>query len=461
MRYILYKIIYIFIFLINIYLSSSFLFNGNGLLRLKKFDSKLYQKDTVIEDNLNIETVNNCLHIPFGLPTIHVIGISHKSSSLENIEKIKLDKHQSNELKEKIYSKGLFDEIIVLSTCNRFELYLISLNEKIMCKKNLTDLILENSIKNINNKDKNILLKEIFIKKNIGALNHIGLVSSGLDSMVFGENQILTQVKNTYLEILNDKKKHSLKYLPLVFEKSIICGKKIRSELNLLQKNSISSIAISFANNLGLNKLTDIKIVVIGNGNMASLLIDGFKEYPNLDITLVGRNKTKSIELLNRHQALKIKIIDFSELNSKLYNSDFVFVCTSSCGYIIDKNNFSNKHDCQINKKLVVIDISVPRNVNPNVKQIGNLILYDIDDLKTIQSNNNNITIKQATHIINIESNKFYKNLVIENVLKEVSFIKEELINLTENTEQLNITKKDICHIFNRIFNKIRNITNK
>jgi glutamyl-tRNA reductase len=325
---------------------------------------------------------------------LSVIGISHHNNSMNNIEKISRTK---NKIYNSIQTNNIANEIICLQTCNRFELYTYSLN----------------STKTIIELEKLLSKQSGFIKTykyiNNDALRHIFRVSSGLDSMIFGEKQIESQVKKTIHELSN-KKFYNLKK---IFEKSIECSQQIRSISNFNKGDtSIASVCVD----LFIDKINNSsKILIVGSGDTSKTLLNYFRNRQIFNIDLTNRNITNALRLKYQFNKLNISIIDYLLLHKIINNYDYVFMATSSVEPIIKLNDIKLNN---FTKNLTIIDLCVPKNIETKCSKIKNICLFDIDKLKKIQLsniNNNKIILDRCNNIIKYHINKFNQsdNIII------------------------------------------------
>lgn len=441
-----------FIFLVILF-SNIFSLNFN---RVKNFNNN---KINLLNNNINILDNNYNSLLNNSNINLSVIGLSHINNTIDIIEKIKFNEDDIINIRRYMYLTNISHEINFLSTCNRFEIYLISNNNTKIIE------ILLDKINNINNNFKYVK-NRLIIKHDDDAIIHLLRVSTGLESLVLGENQILHQIKKNHQELLKEKKIYNYKYLPKLFEYAIICGKKTRTLTNIYHHDSsIPSIAINLAKNLGFNNSSNDIISIIGCGKMTKLLLNYLNNYSIKNIYLINRDVNKAIQLKNNFKNLNITTSNYTDFEIKLIDSDYIFVATSSQTYLITPELFYNK--C-LTKKIKIIDISLPRNVDPECSNNSNINLYNIDDLKNIQLNKNN-DIFFVENIIMNYYDQFNKWIKFNSIYKNIDNIKNEIENeiINKNNKEIyfllnnkhNLTEKDIDNynkfIINKIFNKI------
>lgn len=311
-----------------------------------------------------------------------MIGVSYRNNSLNNIEKICLKNNELNKLYKRIIDNKISIEIVALSTCNRFELYSYSLN-------NIKSLIeLEKILLEYNSNLK------LYKYSDDDVLKHLFKVSSGLDSLIFGEKQIEYQI-GRIIPLLSNR---NFNYLKNIFLNSLKCSEQIRKIENFT-KGDISLVSVCV--DLFINKINNSsKILVVGSGDTSNELINYFRNRQIFNIDLTNRNITNALILKSKFNKLNITIIDYALLTKKLNNYDYIFMSTSSPLPLIKFNDI--KHN-NFSKNLTIVDLCVPKNVESNCSKIKNIYLFNIEDLKKIQIKNienNQIILNKSYNII-------------------------------------------------------------
>ena len=335
---------------------------------------------------------------------LSMIGITQRNNSISNLEKISANMNKLPSLYYKILKNNIANEIIALGTCNRFELYAYSSNATNTLNK-LENLLLGTRI----DKNKNLKSELKLDKyKNIDVLKHIFSVSSGLDSLIFGEKQIECQIKKTIQE-LDKKKFYKLKN---VFANSIKCSKEIRKIENF---NKGDTSIVSVCVDLFIDKINNLtKILIVGSGDTSKTLINYFRNRKIFNLYLTGRNMTNTLKLKNNFNKLNITLVNYSSFTKTIYNYDYIFMATSSPIPIIkfDHLKLNNiKYNLSNNTyKITIIDLGVPKNVESKCKEINYICLFNIEDVKKIQTvniQNNKIILNKCNNIIDLHISKF------------------------------------------------------
>jgi len=376
-------------------------------------------------------------------------GINFKNSPLHVREKLAFS---DSDIKKSIIKLSLEEdikEIVILSTCNRTEFYVITENLS-SAYNTLIEFICNE--KKLNRKE---IEEYFYIFYNKFAAEHLYKVSSGIDSLIFGESEILHQVKKSLTIAQNNGT--TGKIFNSLFKFAIECGKKVRAETKISKGNtSFSSIILKIIKNK-FDNLENIKILLIGLGEIGVTISKNLKNIGIKNLTLANRNIEKAIVLSNEIEA---SFININNLNNEINNFDVIITCTTSKNFILTKENTNPS------KYLLLIDLSIPRNIDPNLS-INNLIeLYDIDLLqKEIKINieERKKLLFDVELIIQDEMNKFinwYNNLEILPVISSLSNLFEEIreneINKAMNKFNLDKENVKILDIVTKsIINKI------
>jgi glutamyl-tRNA reductase len=307
---------------------------------------------------------------------IVVVGLSHKTASVEVREKLSIPEDQIEEAIALLKSYPHIQEITIISTCNRLEIYGVALD-------------LEQGVREISQflADKaKISLRELrpnlFTLLREDALRHLMRVSAGLESL--GEGQILAQVKKTYK--LGQKYKGLGRLLDRLFKQAISTGKRVRSETSIgTGAVSISSAAVELVHTK-VDNLPDYNVIVIGAGKMAHLLVKHLLSKGVTKIAIVNRSHRRAQELCSQFSQVEIQIYPLGEMMQAIATADLVFTSTGATQPILDRTKL--EEHLTLDQDLMLVDISVPRNIDANVNEIGCVSAYNVDDLKAVVAAN-------------------------------------------------------------------------
>lgn len=219
---------------------------------------------------------------------------------------------------------------------------------------------------------------------------HLLRVSAGLDSLVIGEGQILSQVKKCY-ELASEKEGHAGKILSRLLNVAVSAGKRVRSETGIAKGAvSISSAAVELAEmkagvDLDLT-LKNSRVCILGAGKMSRLLVQHLASRGVEDITIVNRSLGRAEELAKMFPDTHLKIVLMDGMLESVANSDVIFTSTASENCILTKKVLEDNMD--LARQFMLIDISVPRNVSADVSELETVHSYNVDDLKAVVAKN-------------------------------------------------------------------------
>ena len=304
---------------------------------------------------------------------IVVIGLSHHSSPVTVRERFAFAEAIIPDALQKIRSTGIADEAVILSTCNRVEIYAsTNLNER-QASTALEKFLLEhhNYSEQLNG--------EIYSFGEPKSLAHLFKVACGLDSMVLGETEILGQLKKAYDLALQHK--HTGSRLNKAFQKAFNVAKHIRTETNI-QRGSVSvgSVAVELAEKI-FNSLSDRQVMVIGAGETSEKTARALLSRGAHSIIVSNRSHERAVALAAE---LDGRAVHFDDWASEFANVDIVISSTAAPHHILDRAKLEPLMRLRKNRSLLLIDIAVPRDIEPEVNFLENVYLYNIDDLQAI-----------------------------------------------------------------------------
>ena len=332
---------------------------------------------------------------------IFVIGLNHNSAPIEIREIFAISKDELGDLYSTILAHNSIYEALILSTCNRVEIYYANDNTHDDSEFIIDSLFTLKGVR-INES------KDYFYKyQSTEALKHIFEVASGIDSMVLGEPQIFGQVKDAFLSAKeNNAARQILKKLE---EVTIVCTKKIRTYTKISEKPlTISSAAIDLAKKI-YGTLANRNALIVGAGQMCELAAKYLKNEQLNNIYVANRTFERAKILA---EAIGGRAIEFQYLYDLLSTVDIVISSTSSNNYILEYSQIEKKMPERKHRPLFLIDIAVPRDIDPKINDIENVYVYDIDDLQSV------VELNKKTRIQEIEKAQFYINEAIDNYYK-------------------------------------------
>ncbi|BAZ53715.1 shikimate/quinate 5-dehydrogenase [Nostoc sp. NIES-4103] len=309
---------------------------------------------------------------------IAVVGLSHKTAPVEVREKLSIPEPQTESVIAQLSSYPHIDEVAIVSTCNRLEIYIVT-SEVEQGIREVTQFLSEYS------KLPALSLRQnLFMLLHDDAVMHIMRVAAGLDSLVLGEGQILAQVKTTHK--LGQQYNGIKTILNRLFKQAITAGKRVRTETSIgTGAVSISSAAVELAQ-MKVANLAACRVVILGAGKMSRLLVQHLISKGAAQISIVNRSRDRALELAQQFSEHSIYTHPLSEMMTVIAESDLVFTSTSATEPILDRAKLETVLDP--NRPLMLFDISVPRNVHGDVNELENVQAFNVDDLKAVVAQN-------------------------------------------------------------------------
>jgi glutamyl-tRNA reductase len=377
--------------------------------------------------------------------TFYAIGLSYKKADAEARGRFSLDATAKENLLKQAKEDGI-ESLIVTSTCNRTEIYGFAQHPYQLIK-----LLCANSKGTVEE------FQEVaYIYKSQEAINHIFRVGTGLDSQILGDFEIISQIKNAFVESKSFGLVNS--FLERLVNSVIQASKKIKTETEI----SSGATSVSFASVQYIFKnvedIANKSILLFGTGKIGRNTCENLvKHTKHQHITLINRTKDKAEKLAKK---LNVIVKDYSDLQLELQKADVVVVATGAQNPTIDKAILNLK------KPLLILDLSIPRNVHPNVQDLKDVALVHIDHLSQMTDEtleNRKQHIPQAEAIIEEIKEEFFSWTKNRKFAPTIHALKEKLNSI--KTGELNFQRKKISNfdeeqaelISNRIIQKITN----
>ncbi|MFI3325979.1 MAG: glutamyl-tRNA reductase [Clostridia bacterium] len=376
---------------------------------------------------------------------INMIGIDYNSASLDKRAVFTFTKSKSICAMAEILSNKLISGCVILSTCNRLEIW-------VSAKDNIENYLFETlcEIKNVDpSMHENIITK----KSGDEAVRHLFELACGLKSQILGEDQILAQIKDALS--LSHENGFSCNSLEVLFRTAITAAKKVKTNVVLTNKptTAVDEVIIRLKNEYNLKDKT---CMVVGNGIMGKLASQAFvNANAKVFVTVRQQYKHGKIEVVQGATA-----ISYDERESFLKNCDIVISATSSPHLTLTKDMFKN-----ITKPLVLVDLAVPRDIDYACKSLENLTLYDIDDFK-IGSEEVSLAKEKASGIIEEEIMNFYDWQSSLKFTSKIQFIKDETSSdvnarLKKAMKKMDLSQTQCQELENRIDIAVQNSINR
>jgi len=365
-----------------------------------------------------------------------VVGLNHKTAPVEVREKLSFSEEMIPRHLEKITSNNIIRGSVVLSTCNRTEVYAAVLD----VDKGLTKI--REHLAKCCYLETTGVMNYLYTYTLYDVITHLFRVTSGLDSMVLGETQILGQVKTAYQMACEHGSTNRV--LNTLFQQAITVGKKVRTNTDIDRNAvSISYSAVELAKQL-FGGLDGRSILVVGAGKMSELTAKHLVSNGVSDVLVANRSFDKAVALA---EVFRGRAISFDKLFDHMSGVDIVISATAAVHCVIEKQDMVKVMSRRNGKKIFLIDIAVPRDINPQVSEVEGVSLYDIDDLQHVIDQNLEHRKKEAVKaekIIEDEINEFWKWL-------STQFVTPTIAALKKRAEE--IRQKEMTRAFNRLGN--------
>jgi glutamyl-tRNA reductase len=302
-----------------------------------------------------------------------VLGLSHHSSPVALRERFAFAEARIPAALQLLRDSGAADEAVILSTCNRVEIYAVAPREPVQAFAALKEFLVTC------HDYRDPLTDEIYALNEPLSLHHLFKVACGLDSMVLGETEILGQLKKAYDLALQHG--HTGRRLNKAFQRAFNVAKQIRSETNI-QRGSISvgSAAVELAEKI-FSHLGEREVMVIGAGDTSEKTARALMSRGARSIIVTNRSFDKAVLLA---QQLGGRAVKFDDWTDEFQRIDIVISSTAAPHYILDRTRLEPLMKLRRNRPLLLIDIAVPRDIEPEVNFMENVFLYNIDDLQAI-----------------------------------------------------------------------------
>jgi len=306
--------------------------------------------------------------------SVVVLGMSHHTSPVELRERFAFAENKIPDALKSLRESGIADEAVILSTCNRVEIYVATQLEPAKAFSELKQFLLmarEDACPTITN--------ELYSFAEPQSLQHLFKVACGLDSMVLGETEILGQLKDAYE--LAHKNNSTGARLNKIFQRAFNVAKHVRTETNIQRGSvSVASVAVELAEKI-FDSLNGRDVLVIGAGDTSEKVARALFSRGAKSIVVASRSFERAEILANEFNGRAVRFDDWANEFEKI---DIAISSTSAPHHILDRDKLAPMMKHRKDRPLLLIDIAVPRDIDPAVNFLENVYLYNIDDLQAI-----------------------------------------------------------------------------
>ena len=380
---------------------------------------------------------------------IVVVGINYKNTPLLIREKVAFSKSDLERAYEQLANNHYVKEIVILSTCNRSEITAVvtEIEKGVQALKSFycRFFALEDST----------LEDYFFVNRSDEAVKHVFHLAAGLESLVLGEDQILGQVRDAHSFAHERGRTETI--LNKLYREAVTTAKKIKRETSISENSlSISSIAVKFIEQI-FEDLKNKKVLVIGVGKMSRIAIENLMAKGVEEIYVTNRTKGHAIDLSKRYP--EVGVIDFNDRYNMISQIDIIITSTSAPHYVLKREAFEKYYSKE--NKVCIVDIAVPRDVDPEIGSLRGVSLYELDALKKVSLENMESRMEAARVAVEIiieEYIKFenwYHSLPVFPAIEGLkvygeSILTEELESLTKRLEMASDKDKALIEVVMR-----------
>lgn len=317
--------------------------------------------------------------------SIHLIGLNHRTAPVEIREQLAFSRDGVATALLLFRNQFPASEAAIISTCNRVEMLVASDSDR----PTAADIV--SFIAQARDLPPNLFRTHLYQLSDEHACRHLFRVAGGLDSMVLGEYQIVNQIKQAYT--LSSEQGTTGRLLNRLFHQGFSVAKRIRSETEIGQRKlSIPSVAVDVAKSIFAD-FSSKRTLVIGAGEMAQLVCQYLREADAREFTVTTRTLSNAKALADACQG---SAVPYDQIDEQLTHADIVITATSCSATILTPERIKAAQAKRRGRLLFIIDLSVPRNVAPEVAQLEQVFLYDIDSLGRIVAENQEHRLSQV-----------------------------------------------------------------
>lgn len=346
------------------------------------------------------------------------VGVSHKKTPVEVREKLAFDNNQLCPVFEKLKSTGKIAGCVILSTCNRTEIYAASKDADAALSE-VRKLLADQSGMEVEQ------LQDYLYDLNCQqAIIHLFRVASGLDSMILGEAEILGQVAKAYQIACENSASNSV--LNALFQRALKVGKQVQTKTQIGHgASSVGSAAVELAKQM-FSDIQNCSVLLVGAGEMGRLVARNLANNSTSEVIVCNRSYDRAQKLASEFDG---RAVPFEKLFECMPSVDLVVSCTAAPDHIITKERLTPLADTRNGRPLFLIDLAVPRDIEPESRQLENVCLYNVDDLQSIVDESlseRKLEAEKAEKIIDNAVDSFVKWLNSRHTVPVIKALREK-----------------------------------
>jgi glutamyl-tRNA reductase len=331
---------------------------------------------------------------------IVLVGLNHRTAPVEVRERVSFTTEQARRAAEELRTKGILEETLVLSTCNRSEVYGVPPEAA-----HESAAALSQFLSGFHSVRQDLLSVSLYHHYDREAVRHLFRVASGLDSMLLGEAEILGQVREAYR--LAHENGATGPVLNRLFQGALEIGKRVRTETELgTRPMSVASAGVKLAERI-FGKLKERSALVLGAGTISEQVVSQLRDRQIARLYVMNRSRDRAESLAEEYGG---KVVGWGDWDSALAVPDMIVSSVSSEDAVLSRAILERAMSSRGNRALFVMDLGMPRNVDPGAVDLYNFYLYNLDDLTEIVQQNRNAReseVPKAEVLVDEQVNKF------------------------------------------------------
>lgn len=358
-----------------------------------------------------------------------LVGLNHRTAPVNVRERLNVAESKLPELVRSLRALPDVAGAALLSTCNRVEAIVSADTEDVI--ESVVNWMAAHAAE-----DRATLERHLYILRYGDVVKHLFRVASGLDSMILGEPQIGGQVRRAFQVAYETATLDAL--LTQVFDTTMRVAKKVRTDTAIGEHAvSIPYAAVELARKI-FGDLRGLRVLLVGAGEMGELTAEHLHEQDVKQVFVANRAYERAVELAQRFQG---EAVQFDSIEDRLAACDIVIASTSAPHYVIEPAHVRRALEVRRNRTLFLIDLSVPRNINPAIAQVEGAYLYNVDDLQHVTEANLELRqqeAEKADQIIAREVDSFRKRLIAQDAVPTI-------VELQQRLETIRVAEVEKC----------------
>ncbi len=363
------------------------------------------------------------------MASLVLVGLNHRTAPVEVRERLSVPDSKLPGFVRSLRTLPNVDGAALLSTCNRVEAVVSASNEDVIES-------IVNWLSACAEADRATLESHLYILRYADVVKHLFRVASGLDSMILGEPQIGGQMRNAFRVAGENEALDPL--LTQLFNNTMRVAKKIRTETGIGEHAvSIPFAAVELARKI-FGDLRGLRVLLLGAGEMAELTAEHLHEHEVKQVFVANRSHARAVELALRFEG---EAVQFESIDERLAGCDIVIASTGAPHYLIDAPQIRRALETRRNRALFLVDLSVPRNIDPAIAKVEGAYLYNIDDLQNVADANLELRQRKAAdaeEIISREVEVFRRRIVAQDAVPTI-------VELQQRLEKIRVAEVEKC----------------